>query len=79
MCRAAMLPGPVGVDRSCISILSYLAVLLVLPTTRSFGTATPSLQAGNPYLLSTDMLSWCCPGFFTSLLGPFIPELVLLL
>lgn len=62
MCRAAMLPGPVGVDRSCISILSYLAVLLVLPTTRSFGdchsqfTGRESLPSQYRYAFM--VLSW---------------------
>lgn len=35
--RTAMLPGPTEVDRSCTLMLSYLAVLLFLPTTRNHG------------------------------------------
>lgn len=33
--RAARLPGPTEVDRSCTLIFSYLTVLLFLPTTRN--------------------------------------------
>lgn len=65
--RAAMLPGPTEVDRSYTLILSCLTVLF-LPTPGAVGKGIPILQAGNPHLLRTDILSWCCLGFFTFLL-----------